>query len=188
MRTLTIGKNDAGQRADKFLSKALVNLPASLLHKYFRKKCVKINGVHSKGTEILKAGDVLSLYISDEFFPDTQKQTSIELSSHTLNEDDIAYEDENIIILDKSQGELVHSSLPDEESSGNEICLVDRLIGYLIKKGEYNPQTENSFTPALCASMQASLCVKLLAGRPVETGTVYYFDLLNQEFETIPLV
>jgi molybdopterin/thiamine biosynthesis adenylyltransferase len=45
-----------------------------------------------------------------------------------------------------------------------------------------------SFTPALCASMQASLCVKLLAGRPVETGTVYYFDLLNQEFETIPLV
>lgn len=45
-----------------------------------------------------------------------------------------------------------------------------------------------SFTPALCASMQTSLCVKLLTGRPVETGTIYYFDLLNQEFETIPLV
>ena len=44
-----------------------------------------------------------------------------------------------------------------------------------------------SFTPALCASMQAALCVKLLIGRPVETGTIYYFDLLNQEFETIPL-
>ena len=44
-----------------------------------------------------------------------------------------------------------------------------------------------SFTPALCASMQTALCVKLLTGRPVETGTVYYFDLLNQEFETIPL-
>lgn len=45
-----------------------------------------------------------------------------------------------------------------------------------------------SFTPALCASVQTSLCVKLLTGRPVETGTVYYFDLLNLEFETIPLV
>ena len=45
-----------------------------------------------------------------------------------------------------------------------------------------------SFTPALCASMQVSLCVKLLTGRPVETGTVFYFDLLNQEFEAIPLV
>jgi len=44
-----------------------------------------------------------------------------------------------------------------------------------------------SFTPALCASMQVSLCVKLLVGRPVETGIIYYFDLLNQEFETIPL-
>jgi molybdopterin/thiamine biosynthesis adenylyltransferase len=45
-----------------------------------------------------------------------------------------------------------------------------------------------SFTPALCASMQVSLCMKLLTGRAVETGTVYCFDLLNQEFETIPLV
>ena len=45
-----------------------------------------------------------------------------------------------------------------------------------------------SFTPALCASMQASLCIKYLTGRPVETGTIYYFDLLNQEFETIPMV
>ena len=44
-----------------------------------------------------------------------------------------------------------------------------------------------SFTPALCASMQVSLCVRLLVGRPVETGTVYYYDLLHQEFETIPL-
>ena len=44
-----------------------------------------------------------------------------------------------------------------------------------------------SFTPAMCASMQTSLCVKLLTGRPIETGTVYYFDLLNQEFECIPM-
>ena len=43
-----------------------------------------------------------------------------------------------------------------------------------------------SFTPALCASLQTSLCVRLLVGRPVCTGTVYYFDLLNQEFEIIP--
>ena len=45
-----------------------------------------------------------------------------------------------------------------------------------------------SFTPALCASMQAALCIKYLAGRPVETGKIYYFDLLNLEFETIPMV
>lgn len=44
-----------------------------------------------------------------------------------------------------------------------------------------------SFTPALCASVQASLAVKLLTGRPVETGVLYYFDLLHQEFEMIPM-
>lgn len=44
-----------------------------------------------------------------------------------------------------------------------------------------------SFTPALCASMQVALCVKLRTGRSVETGKLYYFDLLNQEFEAIPL-
>lgn len=53
---------------------------------------------------------------------------------------------------------------------------------------EINDKSVLSFTPAMCASMQAALGVKLLIGRPVETGTVYYFDLLNQEFETIPMV
>ena len=45
-----------------------------------------------------------------------------------------------------------------------------------------------SFTPALCASMQTALCVKLLTGHAVQTGTIYYFDLLNQEYEEIPIV
>ena len=44
-----------------------------------------------------------------------------------------------------------------------------------------------SFTPALCASMQAALCTKLLCGRPVETGRLYYFDLLEMESESIPM-
>ena len=63
--------------------------------------------------------------------------------------------------------------------------LIDRLYPAEI---EIRDKSVLSFTPALCASMQTSLCVKLLLGRPVETGTIYYFDLLNQEFETIPMV
>ena len=65
----------------------------------------------------------------------------------------------------------------------------DGLLDVLFPKEiEIRDKSVLSFTPALCASMQAALCVKLLVGRPVETGTVFYFDLLNQEFETIPLV
>ena len=65
----------------------------------------------------------------------------------------------------------------------------DNLLDILYPAGTViRDKSVLSFTPALCASMQVSLCIKLLTGRPVETGTVYYFDLLNQEFETIPLV
>ena len=65
----------------------------------------------------------------------------------------------------------------------------DHLIDTLYPEEiEIRDKSVLSFTPALCASMQVSLCIKLLLGRSVETGTVYYFDLLNQEFETIPMV
>ena len=65
----------------------------------------------------------------------------------------------------------------------------DRLIDTLYPEEiEIRDKSVLSFTPSLCASMQVSLCIKLLLGRSVETGTVYYFDLLNQEFETIPMV
>lgn len=64
----------------------------------------------------------------------------------------------------------------------------DNLIEKLFPaEVEIRDKSVLSFTPALCASMQTSLCVKLLAGGSVETGTVYYFDLLNQEFESIPM-
>ena len=65
----------------------------------------------------------------------------------------------------------------------------DNLIEILYPAGTViRDKSVLSFTPALCASMQVALCVKLLTGKAVETGTLYYFDLLNQEFETIPLV
>ena len=110
MRTLTVGKNDAGKRIDKFLLKALNDIPTSLLQKYFRKKCFKVNGKHASPTDILSLGDEISCYISDEFFggEKTEKQEKFMLQNCTLSERDIVYEDENIMILDKGQGELVH--------------------------------------------------------------------------------
>lgn len=65
----------------------------------------------------------------------------------------------------------------------------DNLLDLLYPAGTViRDKSVLSFTPALCASMQVSLCIKILTGRPVETGTLFCFDLLNQEFETIPLV
>ena len=63
----------------------------------------------------------------------------------------------------------------------------DQLMELLYPEGTLlTDKSVLSFTPAMCASLQTSLCVKLLVGRPVSTGTIYCFDLLNLEFEIIP--
>ena len=68
IRTLVVKENDEGQRIDKFLQKSLNNIPQSLLYKYFRKKCIKINDRKAQPEEIIKSGDEIKLFISDEFF------------------------------------------------------------------------------------------------------------------------
>ena len=68
MKEFTIGKNDAGQRLDRWLSKTLPLLPAPLMQKYIRLKRVKVNGKGSARDVRLQVGDVLQLYINDEFF------------------------------------------------------------------------------------------------------------------------
>jgi 23S rRNA pseudouridine955/2504/2580 synthase len=69
------------------------------------------------------------------------------------------------MLLDKPQGELVHSNLPDEKAKEDEICLVDRFIGYLYKKGEYNPQNEQSFVPSLCNRLDRNTCGIVIAAK-----------------------
>ena len=65
----------------------------------------------------------------------------------------------------------------------------DGLIAKLFPADvEVTDKSVLSFTPALCASVQTALAVKYLTGRPVQTGTVYHLDLLDQEFEAIPMV
>ncbi len=183
MRTLTVRENDAGQRADKFLSKTLVNLPQSLLYKYFRKKCIKINGVKADSNAVLHVGDVLQLYISDEFFPDAdaKKELTFMREGVTLHENEIIYEDSNIIIIDKPQGELVHSSLADEKAKPHEICLVDRFIGYLYKSGAYDPQNEQSFTTSLCNRLDRNTCGLVIAAKNANALKIMNQKVKNRE-------
>lgn len=142
MRELVINKNDANQRLDKFLTKYMPSLPQSMLYKSLRKDCVRVNGKHIKnGAYILKEGDELKLYMRDEFF-ETKKES---IPDFVLDEKCIIYEDNHILIIDKPIGMSVHTD--DNGSADN---LINRIKGYLYKKGEYNPENEHSFSPALC--------------------------------------
>ncbi len=143
MRELKIAKNDAGQRLDKFLSKAVKGLPTSLLYKYIRTKKIKVNGARAQQNMILNEGDVVTLYVRDEFF-DTPERDDGALA-RIRPKLSIVYEDENILLLNRRPGVLVH-----EDTAGGENTLILHVKAYLYEKGEYDPAAEQSFAPALC--------------------------------------
>ena len=143
MQILTIHKNDAGQRLDKFLSKAVKGLPMSLMYKYIRTKKIKVNRARTQQNYMLKEGDTVQLFIRDEFF-DSPEQDMGALS-RIKPKLTIAYEDDNIILCNKRPGVLVH-----EDTDGADNTLIMHIKAYLYQKGEYDPDAEQSFAPALC--------------------------------------
>ena len=143
MRELTVGKNDAGQRLDRFVGKSLPLLPPALLQKYIRLKRIKVNGQRAARDQRLSQGDVLQLYINDEFFDQPREENMfLTLFKPSL---DIVYEDENLMLLNKKAGLVVHA---DETEKVN--TLINHIQAYLYQKREWNPRWENAFAPALC--------------------------------------
>lgn len=142
MKEFTINKNDAGQRVDKFITKAVPDLPKNLIYKYIRLKRIKLNGKRCEISAKLNEGDIMQLYINDEFFDKADSKTAFLSAPAKI---DIVYEDENIILADKKTGLVVH-----EDESGSADTLINRITHYLYDKGEYSPEAEHSFAPALC--------------------------------------
>ena len=143
MRILTVQKNDAGQRLDKFLSKAVKGLPQSLMYKFIRTKKIKVNRARCEQSQILQEGDEIQLFIKDEFFDAASKDTGALTAIKPKL--DIVHEDEHIMLLNKRPGVLVH-----DDAEGGENTLIMHVQAYLCGKGEYDPASEQSFAPALC--------------------------------------
>lgn len=141
MKSFIINKNDAGQRLDKFIAKSVPLLPQTLLYKYVRIKRIKVNGKRGEISTRLNVGDVVDMYINDEFFEKSPEKYDFLKASKNI---DIVYEDDNIILCDKKAGLLCH---PDDHEYVD--TLINRIKRYLYEKGEYNPAKESSFTPAL---------------------------------------
>lgn len=141
MRSFEIKPNDANQRLDKFIRKSLPNLPQTLMYKYIRIKRIKVNGKRAEISTILKIGDKVDMYINDEFFEKPETRYDFTGASKSI---DIIYEDENIVLMNKKPGLLCH---PDDKEYVD--TLITRLKRYLYNKGEFLPDNENSFTPAL---------------------------------------
>lgn len=172
MKEFTIGPNDAGQRLDRFLAKAVPLLPASLAQKYIRIKRIKCNGKRIERDARLQSGDVLQLYINDEFFDKPRQDNAyLTVASPKLN---IVYEDAHILLVDKRPGLAVHPH--DGAEYGR--TLIDHIQSYLYQKGDWKPRGENAFTPALCNRIDRNT-----GGIVIAAKTAMALRVMNQKIK-----
>lgn len=140
MKDVIIGPNDAGQRLDRFLKKYLCNAPLSAVYKVIRKD-LKLNGKRAKEDSPLAEGDVLSLYIADaDLDAWTEKKTHARKAKRQFI---ICYEDDDMIVVSKPFGLLVHGDKTEKKDT-----LANQVLDYLIESGAYNPRLEKSFVPS----------------------------------------
>ncbi len=174
MKEFTIGKNDAGQRLDRWLGKTLPLLPAPLAQKYIRLKRVKVNGKRSDKGYRLQEGDLLQLYINDEFFDQpTPENAFLKLFKPHL---DILYEDENILLVNKRPSVVVHA---DETEKVN--TLINHIQAYLYQKKEWSPYAEHSFAPALCNRIDRNTGGIVIAAKTAEALRVMNQKIRDRE-------
>ena len=180
MKEIVINKNDENQRLDKFLQKALPNLPASLMYKYIRKKRIKLNQRPCRNNNILQEGDVLQLFINDEFFEKPREENSyLKVGTPKLS---IVYEDENILLADKKPGVLCHSAGQWDYNT-----LIANIQAYMAQKGEWQPKEENSFAPALCNRIDRNTGGIVIAAKNAEALRILNDKIKDREIEKLYL-
>ena len=176
MKELTIRANDAGQRLDRFIGKAVPLLPESLLQKYIRLKRIKCNGKGAKRDVRLQAGDTVQLYINDEFFEKPREENSwLKVGTPRLT---VVYEDENLLLADKKPGVLCHSAGVWDYNT-----LIANIQAYLAQKGEWRPKEENAFTPALCNRIDRNTGGIVIAAKNAETLRILNEKIRDREIE-----
>ena len=184
MREITVGKNDAGQRLDKFLIKAL-DLPLSLLYKSVRLKKIKLNRKRAEAGVILAEGDKIQCFLAEEFFTrlDGKDQPSEAPSLGKITPHlSIIYEDENIMLLNKRPGVSVHE---DERDAVN--TLITHVQAYLYQKGEYDPRSEMSFAPALCNRIDRNTGGIVIAAKNAEALRIMNAKIKSRQMDKLYL-
>lgn len=175
MKSFIVGKNDAGRRLDKFIQKTMPTLPASLMYRYIRTKHIKVNRKKAEISTKLNEGDVVEAWISDEFF--TKAEPKYDFLTAPINLD-VVYEDENIILVDKKQGVLVH---PDDKEYRD--TLIGRIQHYLYNKGEFDPDAENCFAPALANRIDRGTGGIVIAAKNAESLRILCDKIKEREID-----
>lgn len=174
MKQFTITKNDSGQRLNKFLEKAVPLLPGGLMHKYIRLKRIKVNGKRTDAAYRLQEGDVLQLYLNDEFFVTEQPEEPAYLRARPNIS--VVYEDHHILLVNKPSGLVVHA-----DDSGTADTLIARIQAYLYQYGRWNPKDAASFTPSLCNRIDRGTSGIVIAAKTAEALRVMNQKIRDRE-------
>ena len=143
MKKFVAGPNENDVRLSRFVESVTKDMPRSLMYKSFRNKRIKVNGKRGEADTRLKEGDIIELYINDEFFP-VVSPTRPKPAPRRQPAVTVIYEDDNIAALYKPAHLLCHS---DRTGDAN---LVDAFIAQLTARGVHDPKAENRFAPAIC--------------------------------------
>lgn len=171
---IEIGANEAGQRLDKFLRKLLKDVPLSAIFKALRKGDVRVNGKKQKEKYTLEVNDVVEIkYITSD--TKENKKEFLKVDAKSLM---VTFEDENMLIVEKWPGVLVH---PD--SNGKEATLTDYVLSYLNEKGDYLPEKEVTFTPASCNRLDRNTSGVVIFGKNFESLRMLNEAIRNDEIE-----
>ncbi len=161
MEKVTVGTNDAGQRLDKFLTKTFRNLPKSQMYKFIRTKKIKVNRKRAEIGQMLCEGDTVELFLPPDFL---EREQTDSLFRNIKPSFGVVYEDENLLLCDKPVGMLSHG-----DEAGEKNTLIEHVKAYLWQKGEYRPEDEMSFAPALCNRIDRNTRGIVIAAKNAET-------------------
>jgi 23S rRNA pseudouridine955/2504/2580 synthase len=139
MIQIKITENEENQRLDRFLKKYLRNAPLSYIYKLIRKG-VKVNGKRVSPQTQLTLGDEITLFLNEE---EIDSYLSNEKNLSAKKQFRIVYEDNNLLIVDKPFGLLVHGTEQEKKNT-----LANQVITYLIEQGTYQPTREKVFVPS----------------------------------------
>lgn len=154
MREITIGKNQGGQRLDKFLAKYMKDAPKNFLYKMLRKKNIKLNGKRAEGNEKLTDGDVVTLYLSEETIEKfTARPAAIRPEAVEAFPLDIIYENEHIALINKPAGVL------SQKARADDISLVEQFVQYA------GGGAEDGFMPGICNRLDRNTSGIVIAGK-----------------------
>ncbi len=158
METVTIGKNEAGQRLDKYLKKYLDQAPAGFLYRMLRKKNILLNGKRASGSEKLALDDQVTLYLARETIENFQGKKQEKLPEGKAPYQ-VVYEDENIMVINKPAGML------SQKASPRDVSLVEYLTADLLRRGEISRTQLATFRPSVCNRLDRNTSGLVLAGK-----------------------